>query len=186
MAKKNNNHILLIGLVVLAIGVVVYALYAKKCKLQCEEGFKMPPLGENFHGGLTTSPVDYVFKSEDGWTRDPRWQANPSSYRQPLTHGPVDLEPAGRRLAEGRVFESMLPGWQGAGADVRHVTNGDRTRTHLTSFGEYGLAMRLHNAPHPRFGRSDRPSLVEADFNQRSPFQRIYGGDKWLGKGQLN
>jgi hypothetical protein len=158
-------------------------------------GYKRACLGGDCQG-LQRSPVDYALKTDGprgyysagGWEQNPHWRACPSSSRQPLEYGPVDLEADTRRLSTDNgssLFRQYRNDWEGMGNVDDYVINDSKNRADLGYIGDNEARGMLTNMYSTRFGAKGR---VNTEFSRSRPnphFGPIYGGFGYLPRSKL-
>ncbi len=173
--KQNTILILVVALVL--VGLVYY-----KCmKSPSREGYIRSSLANDCFG-LQRSPVDYAFKFDHGWQRNPHWQASPGNKFQPLDYGPIDLFADERRLVKnhGTVFQQYRSDWKGCGQDVPYLVNDEKTRFDLTNIGDQGARDQLDNIPSVRFGPPGYDNNERSMDRRDNSRGKIYGGSAFL------
>lgn len=182
MANNSNGT-----LIVVIVAVVALLFILGGCTLSCSkgrEGYTRAGLG-NQCAGMQRTPVDYAFKSPNGWQRNPHWQVDPSNEHQPLDYGPVDFWKDSRRLAAGELFQQYSNNWQGCGKQLTTIANDETNRFDLTQGGNVHARRVLDNSYNPRFG-PEGPSFNELTLSEPSPyFKKIYGGPEFLFRTRL-
>lgn len=169
--------------VIVCVGVIVailvlFLLFG--CKVRCSsmrEGYRPGGIASQNYG-LRRTPVDFVFKGDNGYQKDPHYQTDPTSYFQPLENGPIDFEADTRRIDggfQGKVFDFYDPNYPGRGKDIHHIPNDTHTRFNLTNIGAMGKRDFLDNLYNPRFGPPGYAFTAQR-FIDMDPVPPLYGG----------
>ena len=171
-----SNYYCLVFFVVIALCVAI-VLLRDRCNLQ--EGYKRSCLGQTCR--MARTPVDFVFKTPDGWQRNPHWQANPADKYQPLEGGPINFYPDLDRLnkSDGVLFQQYGNQWKGCGKDEVYLINDSKTRMDLENVGYDWPRQILDDLPHPRLvpgcGSTEMDHVVVDPWGDK-----IYGGAGYL------
>ena len=173
---RMNNYCLVI-FVVVAVSVAI-VLLSSKCNGMLE-GYKRSCLGQTCR--MARTPVDYAFKTPNGWQRNPHWQANPADKYQPLTEGPIEFYPDIKNLNanNGVLFKQYGNEWKGCGKDQVYLINDSKTRFDLENLGDHWPREIMDSLPHPRL--IPGCGSTEMDHVEVDPWgDKIYGGAGYL------
>lgn len=143
--KLSNQQLAVIAVIVVVLVVVGFIVYRKE-----REEYTMTCLEGNC-SGFNRTQVDYASNPQE----NPHWKAKPSSTRQPLDQGPVDLEADLRTLNnnDGMSFFQYRNDWTGCGKDgLTALDNDEKNRFDLGDNGELGLRRTLDSSYASAFG----------------------------------
>ncbi len=175
-----DNTVIMCVVAAIAL-LVIFMLFGCKVTCSSREGYKPGGIASQSYG-LHRTPVDFDFKSDDGYSRNPHYQSDPTSYFQPLERGPIDFYMPTRRLEggfQGKVFDFYDPNYDGPGKDIHHVPNDVHTRFNLTNIGSIGKRNFMDDLYDPAFGPPGYQYNAQR-FIDMHPIPREYGGPSFL------
>ncbi len=179
-----------IGIIVLGAvaGAAIIFVISKYGANRSKNNFTRTCLTADTNCQFVRSPVDFAYKTmteipEKVGMPYPHQLGSPNDKLQPLENGRIDLTQDEMKLWKPELlWEQYSNTWGGCGNNDVYIQNDEKTRFSLIEVGDAWAWRQLNSESGPRFGPKNvrYPAITEADITTPEPYERLYGGSKFL------